>query len=814
MIPIEERSPRWDLDRRHQRRRGRRRPDRARRDVLARRPRARGAARARRRRRGRRLAIERDPAPRAPTEPVTAAPVSTYRLQLTAEFTLHDAAALAGLPARPRCRLVLPLPAAAGRRRLDARVRRRRSQQGGCGARRRRTGCARSAAAAASAGLGVLVDIVPNHMGVGDPAANAWWWSVLELGSAHSPCADWFDIDWDAGRRHGCSIGELSRRRPPDSVTHYELIDWRRADTDLELPPVLRGDRLAAHPGRAADVFAATHELIVRGCAASARASTACASTTRTGSPIPAATSTPSPRRPAAPIVLVEKILAARRAACRRTGRPPAPPATTRSPSSTACFVDPAGQRPVDGTRCVAAPGGSARLGGPHPRHHARGRRRHPERPRCAVSRGTLRRASDPRSSTRSPNCSPASRSTAATSRYGAEHLEAAVGGRGTPSPRPRPPLEHVARPLGDPAHPAAIRFQQTSGMVMAKGVEDTAFYRDSRLASLTEVGGDPDEFAMTVDEFHAAPGGAARRAPDGHDDAHHPRHEARRRHPRAHQRARRAARRVGRVPRAAASAHALGDGALENLLWQSIVGAGRASARRCTSTPIKAAREAGGRTTWADPDDRFRGSAARAWSTPRSTTRRSPPTSRRSSARITAPRLVERARRQAAAADRTRRARRLPGQRAVGLLARRPRQPAPRRLRPAPPDAGRPRSGACRRSTRRALPSCSSHPEPCVPVVTGRSCSPATPRCPRPAPPPATSSPPTAAARSPSRPVSRSGCPPPAAGAARRSRCRTARSATLSRASGSRAACPPPTCSPGTRSRCCSATDRSPNIT
>ncbi len=32
----------------------------------------------------------------------------------------------------------------------------------------------------------------------------------------------------------------------------------------------------------------------------------------------------------------------------------------------------------------------------------------------------------------------------------------------------------------------------------MAKGVEDTAFYRYSRLTSLTEVGGEPNVFAMT----------------------------------------------------------------------------------------------------------------------------------------------------------------------------------------------------------------------------------------------------------------------------------------------------------------------------
>jgi (1->4)-alpha-D-glucan 1-alpha-D-glucosylmutase len=47
------------------------------------------------------------------------------------------------------------------------------------------------------------------------------------------------------------------------------------------------------------------------------------------------------------------------------------------------------------------------------------------------------------------------------------------------------------------------IRFQQTTGPVMAKGVEDTAFYRYFRLAALNEVGGSPGRFGIGVDEFH-----------------------------------------------------------------------------------------------------------------------------------------------------------------------------------------------------------------------------------------------------------------------------------------------------------------------
>jgi (1->4)-alpha-D-glucan 1-alpha-D-glucosylmutase len=49
------------------------------------------------------------------------------------------------------------------------------------------------------------------------------------------------------------------------------------------------------------------------------------------------------------------------------------------------------------------------------------------------------------------------------------------------------------------------LRFQQTTPPVMAKGVEDTAFYRYLRFVALNEVGGSPDRFSLGVDEFHAA---------------------------------------------------------------------------------------------------------------------------------------------------------------------------------------------------------------------------------------------------------------------------------------------------------------------
>src|SRR5438045_9076898 len=48
------------------------------------------------------------------------------------------------------------------------------------------------------------------------------------------------------------------------------------------------------------------------------------------------------------------------------------------------------------------------------------------------------------------------------------------------------------------------IKLQQMLGPVMAKGLEDTAFYVYNRLVSLNEVGGEPEHFGSTVEAFHA----------------------------------------------------------------------------------------------------------------------------------------------------------------------------------------------------------------------------------------------------------------------------------------------------------------------
>ena len=61
-----------------------------------------------------------------------------------------------------------------------------------------------------------------------------------------------------------------------------------------------------------------------------------------------------------------------------------------------------------------------------------------------------------------------------------------------------------------------AARFQQTTGPVMAKALEDTTFFRYNRLIALNEVGGEPDRFGAPVAEFHDAMTRRLRRQPAG----------------------------------------------------------------------------------------------------------------------------------------------------------------------------------------------------------------------------------------------------------------------------------------------------------
>ena len=291
----------------------------------------------------------------------------------------------------------------------------------------------------------------------------------------------------------------------------------------------------------------------------------------------------------------------------------------------------------------------------------------------------------------------------------GAAHWAAAIAG-----PRPaRPDLADAlvaldAQVRAEPGGELATRIQQTSGMVVAKGTEDTTFYRYTRFAALNEVGGNPDRFGLDVEEFHRL---AAER------EAGHPAsmttlttHDTKRSED---TRARMAV--LAEVPGEFAEAvrrwtarRGIDEPSLNLLAWQTLVATWPIEPPRLRDYLDKAAKEAKLRTSWTDHDEEFEAAVAAwpergAWATPSS-----PRTSRRSSRAIATAGLVELARPEAGAADRARRPGRLPGHRAVGLLAGRPGQPPPGRLRGPARDPGADRSTAnCRRSTRRARRSC-----------------------------------------------------------------------------------------------------------
>jgi (1->4)-alpha-D-glucan 1-alpha-D-glucosylmutase len=186
---------------------------------------------------------------------------------------------------------------------------------------------------------------------------------------------------------------------------------------------------------------------------------------------------------------------------------------------------------------------------------------------------------------------------------HGREHLDQALAAARSRRPDLADQLDLLEPVLRDPSHPAALRFQQTSGMVMAKGVEDCAFYRYSRLTSLNEVGGDPSSFAIPVEEFHAWMAARQRDWPDAMTTT--TTHDTKRSED---TRARVAV--LAEVPELWASAlerllalAPMPDPGFGSLLWQAVVGAWPASRERLHEYAEKAMREAGEHTSWTDPD-------------------------------------------------------------------------------------------------------------------------------------------------------------------------------------------------------------------
>ena len=170
-----------------------------------------------------------------------------------------------------------------------------------------------------------------------------------------------------------------------------------------------------------------------------------------------------------------------------------------------------------------------------------------------------------------------------------------------------------LPRPAGDLEAELVARFQQVTGPVMAKGVEDTAFYDYVPLVSLNEVGGSPGQWGTTVEDFHRASAEAVRTWPSSmlatstHDTKRSEDVRAR-----LHL--------LSEIPGPWSAAvrrwTAMNDrfrhgpdrpdANAEYLLYQTLVGAWPLSPERATAYMEKAAKEAKAHTSWIDPDPEY----------------------------------------------------------------------------------------------------------------------------------------------------------------------------------------------------------------
>ncbi|MGD6980875.1 MULTISPECIES: malto-oligosyltrehalose synthase [Citricoccus] len=618
-------------------------------------------------------------------------PASTYRLQLTGDFTLDDA------------RTVLPYLRDLGVDwvYLSPMLGAEEGSTHGYDvvdpthvddARGGEAGLRELAEAVHEAGGGILADIVPNHVGVATPKDNAWWWDVLKHGRA-SKYAMAFDIDWAAGdSRIWLPVlgdgteedpeAELSKLRIVDGELHYydnvyplapgteeaaraavasreaggagpdgagapavgaeagrseeerlaravhdlqnyRLMPWREADENLNYRRFFAVNSLAGVRVEIPRVFSETHREILSwvrdGLVDGLRVDHP------DGLADPGGYFENLRQATGGVYLLGEKIL-------EPGERMPAAWAVDGTTGYDALgevdrvLVDPAGAPELDAV--------AARLGDwadPDAEvvwtEMIHGTKR-------AVADGMLRSeverlarlvpglipgdedhgAEDPGAHRVQDTlaellaCFPVYRSYLPTGR---EHLDDAAAEVRRRRPELVDVLEALMPLLADPDHPVAERFQQTSGMVMAKGVEDTAFYRYTRLASLNEVGGDPSAFALDLDAFHAAQADRQARMPrtmttlSTHDTKRSEDVRAR-------------IDVLSEIPQEWTAAlerfrqmAPLGDGPFEKLLWETVVGAwpvdGTAlQTQRLADYALKAAREAATRTTWTEPDERF----------------------------------------------------------------------------------------------------------------------------------------------------------------------------------------------------------------
>jgi (1->4)-alpha-D-glucan 1-alpha-D-glucosylmutase len=486
-------------------------------------------------------------------------------------------------------------------------------------------------AALRASGMGLVVDLVPNHMATSDESP--WWVETLRRGPG-AEAARVFDIDWAAG---GGKVRLPVLGGPLDQVAdqvrvgdgwvvyhehrfplapgtdrldqqHYELVDWRRAAVDLNYRRFFTVNELIGVRQEDPEVYRRTHATILRlvaeGLVDGVRIDHI------DGLADPAAYL----HRLAAevPFVVVEKIL--------EDGErlPDWPVAGTTGYE----FLTVADGVLVDQAAGGAFAEGYRQLTGADPDPAAVAlacKRERLERDFGGEVAGVARHLPGEQPANRAAVVELAARlpvyrtyvtagATVAAADREVIGEAAAAAGPALDAAGARALDRLVAALLLErPAPEAVRRFQQLTGPAMAKGVEDTALYRDTRLVARNEVGGNLGRFGRPVAELHRANAEREARWPESllatstHDTKRG--EDVRARLAVLSERPGRwwplADRWTGRLGAGVDPSDAL-------LLWQTMAGAWPLEQPRCLAYMEKAAREAGLHTSWTDPDPAY----------------------------------------------------------------------------------------------------------------------------------------------------------------------------------------------------------------
>ncbi|MGO9522140.1 malto-oligosyltrehalose synthase [Mycobacterium sp.] len=506
-------------------------------------------------------------------------------------------------------------------------------------------GLARLSAAARKRGMGLVVDIVPNHVGIDQPEQNAWWWDVLRHGRS-SDYATYFDIDWDLdedGRivlpilgsdedaadlkvdGDRLRLGDLALPIAPRTAEgtgpevhdrqHYRLVGWRNGVCGYRR--FFSITSLAGLRQEDQTVFDATHAEVARWFAEDLV----------DGVRIDHPDGLSDPCGYLARLrelvgwsawIVIEKILAVDEAL-----EPTLPVAGTTGYDVLrevgGLFVDPQGAPALTalvesaGMDYAATPTILSEL------------KIRSATETLASELRRLRRSIVAAAGTDHPQLPEAV--AALLTHIGvyrcdypglAAIMPTALAETQAESPELEPALQVLAAALARGGEPAT-RLQQLCGAVTAKSVEDCYFYRDARLVSLNEVGGEPHRFGVGAAEFHHSAATRARMWPEAmttlttHDT----------------KRGEDVRARIGVLSQVPSlwteflsrwEIHAPSpDPATGQFLWQNIFGVWPISGKvtdalrdRLHAYTEKAIREASWHTTWNDPDAAFEGAVHR----------------------------------------------------------------------------------------------------------------------------------------------------------------------------------------------------------